>query len=322
MPSDPSQILRVYREQAGLSQGRLAEAAGTSTQQISKLENGERRLSREWAMRLAPALNTTWWELLGVSSDVATGLVAEDRQKDADEATGRRLFRIRRSLRLSTDEVARRADVSPATIARIENGQATMTASLLGRLCEALGVEPRALLFDEPAPAKDVQTIPLPSGPAAVPSPLISDGVEYKGRFYASLPVYDVAVSAGPGAFNSDHAEPEGWHLLGLEHIRRVTRARFEDLALVRVSGDSMSPTLLNDDQILVDRSVHKVGRDGMYVIATGEEVQVKRIMRDWASKTLTVASDNPAYEPSRGVQEEDLVILGRVVWISRNVGG
>lgn len=148
------------------------------------------------------------------------------------------------------------------------------------------------------------------------------DGIEYLGRAYAPLPVFDVMVSAGPGAFNADNRIPEGWYLLGLDQLQSVTRARLEDLALIRVSGDSMVPTLMHNDQILVDRSVHRVGRDGLYVIAAGEEVQVKRVARDWASKSLTIVSDNPMYPDSTGVQEDDIVVLGRVVWISRNVGG
>jgi hypothetical protein len=151
---------------------------------------------------------------------------------------------------------------------------------------------------------------------------LPSDGIEYLGRTYAPLPVFDVMVSAGPGAFNADNRIPEGWYLLGLDQLQAVTRARIEDLALIRVSGDSMVPTLMHNDQILVDRSIHRVGRDGLYVIAAGEEVQIKRVARDWATKSLTVVSDNPMYPDSTGVQEDDIVVLGRVVWISRNVGG
>lgn len=148
------------------------------------------------------------------------------------------------------------------------------------------------------------------------------NGLEYLGRAYAPLPVYDVMVSAGPGSFNRERSIPEGWSLISLDQIRMVTRANADDLAIIRVSGDSMSPTLQNGDQILIDRSIHRIGRDGMYVIATGEEVIVKRISRDWATKSLTISSDNPLYPTSHGVQEEDIVVLGRVVWISRNVGG
>jgi len=104
--------------------------------------------------------------------------------------------------------------------------------------------------------------------------------------------------------------------------LKAVTKSPAHQLAMVRVSGDSMANTLQNGDLILVDLSVRSMGRDGMYVIAAGADVQVKRITRDWRSKTLTVSSDNPAYPPSAGVTEEDIAVIGRVVWLSRNLGG
>lgn len=63
--------LREFREAAGLSQDELADRVGSSFQQISKLERGERKLTREWAERLAPHIKTTWWLLLGAPT---TGL--------------------------------------------------------------------------------------------------------------------------------------------------------------------------------------------------------------------------------------------------------
>lgn len=45
------------RERADISQARLAELVGTSQSQIQRLESGARRLTVEWAYRLAPVLN-------------------------------------------------------------------------------------------------------------------------------------------------------------------------------------------------------------------------------------------------------------------------
>lgn len=49
--------LKEIREARGYSQAKLAELAGTSQQQIGKLEKGERKLSPEWQIRLSKALN-------------------------------------------------------------------------------------------------------------------------------------------------------------------------------------------------------------------------------------------------------------------------
>lgn len=60
--------IRDLRRAAGLSQERLAAPADTSTAQIARLENGQRKLTREWAERLAGPLNTTWQVVIGASA--------------------------------------------------------------------------------------------------------------------------------------------------------------------------------------------------------------------------------------------------------------
>lgn len=47
------------RAAAGLTQQQLADKAGTSQPQIKRLEDGDRKLTKEWASRLAPHLRTT-----------------------------------------------------------------------------------------------------------------------------------------------------------------------------------------------------------------------------------------------------------------------
>ena len=52
-------MIRVLREKIGLTQQQLADAVGTSQPQIRRLEAGERRLTKEWAERIAVHLRTT-----------------------------------------------------------------------------------------------------------------------------------------------------------------------------------------------------------------------------------------------------------------------
>lgn len=51
-------ILTKYRDRAGLSQQRLADLVGTSQPQIQRLEKGKRGLSKKWAIRIAPHVQT------------------------------------------------------------------------------------------------------------------------------------------------------------------------------------------------------------------------------------------------------------------------
>ena len=49
-------MIKELREELKLSQADLAEAVGTSQPQIKRLENGERKLTKEWAERLSVPL--------------------------------------------------------------------------------------------------------------------------------------------------------------------------------------------------------------------------------------------------------------------------
>lgn len=48
--------IKELREKLGLTLQEVADAAGTTLQQIHRLENGTRRLTDEWMRRLAPVL--------------------------------------------------------------------------------------------------------------------------------------------------------------------------------------------------------------------------------------------------------------------------
>ena len=250
-----------------------------------------------------------------------TSLAAQGYFPCMDESFPARLDRLVKASGMSARKVSIKAGLNPTAVRDIVGDNIlNPRTDTVRRLAEVLGLSAAELM---PAPAPSSGSEPA-TPPAALPvkhhGP--DDGIEYQGAVYIPLPVYDVRVSAGPGAMNAEHPEPEAWHLFGRDALRQVTRTPVNLLALVRVTGDSMAPTLLNGDLILVDRSVRKMGRDGMYILAWGEDIMVKRLSIDFATNLLNVTSDNPSYRSSTGVDPDELAILGRVVWISRNVGG
>ena len=66
--------IRALRLRAGLSQERLGEIAGTTGQQISRLEKSTRKLTQDWAERLAAPLGVRPSQLLD-----GTGLIEPQR---------------------------------------------------------------------------------------------------------------------------------------------------------------------------------------------------------------------------------------------------
>ena len=140
---------------------------------------------------------------------------------------------------------------------------------------------------------------------------------------FALLPVYDARAAAGFGCINDDNPEPLHFNAYRIDWLRRVTSAAASELAVIQVSGDSNWPTLHNGDHVLIDRTVNRYNRDGLYVIRYNheDEIMVKRLSRDPRSRTLTVKSDNPDYPTFDGVKDDDLTVIGRVLWLGRNLG-
>lgn len=108
---------------------------------------------------------------------------------------------------------------------------------------------------------------------------------------YVSVPMYDVTASAGNGCFFSE--ERIIGHLHYLKSWVRSEGLFVKDLAVVTISGDSMSPTLNTGDAVLIN-TAHTKG-DGIFLLRVGEALRVKRLQ--WlVDNSIRVLSDNPMY--------------------------
>lgn len=136
-----------------------------------------------------------------------------------------------------------------------------------------------------------------------------------------SVPRLDIHASAGPGALEAEE--------------RRLGRIGFDStwlqrlglsgggpgrLSLIRVDGDSMSPTLSDGDEILVDRD-DGAGRlrDGVYVLRVEDALVVKRLAVGPGGK-LSMRSDNDAYPGWPDLEAAAVDVVGRVVWVGRRL--
>jgi hypothetical protein len=68
-----------------------------------------------------------------------------------------------------------------------------------------------------------------------------------------------------------------------------------EQLLLMDISGDSMEPTLLEGDMVLIDRSKRELLSDGIYAVGEENFAYVKQLQRRGGK--VVVISDNPIYK-------------------------
>ena len=151
--------------------------------------------------------------------------------------------------------------------------------------------------------------------------PLTAEIVAMAGDSWALLPVYDARVSAGPGRSIDNETV---LHRIAFreEWVRSVSSAPLDQLAVIEVDGDSMEPTLRQGDMVLVDFGQKRPQRkDGIYVIRTDGGLQVKRLQVEIAANKISILSDNKAYDTQRSVDPADIAVVGRVIWLGRQIG-
>lgn len=150
-------------------------------------------------------------------------------------------------------------------------------------------------------------------GPAA---PVVAAASKRRGADFVRFPRLAIGASAGAGSLEEDGA--------GTDFIvdARSARALGDTgaMSMIKVSGDSMEPTLSDDDDILVDSAdAAERLRDGIYVLRMDDALNVKRIVRN-PTGGVSVRSDNPAYPSWDTIDPARISIIGRVVWAGRKV--
>ncbi len=133
-----------------------------------------------------------------------------------------------------------------------------------------------------------------------------------------SIPEIDIGYSMGGGLVLQDHAEakpvpfPREW-------LRALIRGRFDQVFIARGEGDSMRPTLLDGDVIVVDTAQQSItGQDRLWCLSYGDLGMIKRV-RALPDGGLEILSDNPAVLPFK-VYDGEVQVIGRVVWVGRKM--
>lgn len=128
----------------------------------------------------------------------------------------------------------------------------------------------------------------------------------------------DIRYAMGAGAVVEDYPST-GAVPFNLQFLRALGAKSTDTLLLARGDGDSMVPTLINDDLVLIDTAqqiIHESDRIWAVVVGGGGMIKrVRRLPRD----QYQIISDNPIVPPQT-VEHDDLHVVGRVVWVGRRI--
>ena len=207
----------------------------------------------------------------------------------------------------SADRLARAVGVSPSAFRKWLKGEAEPSRERLVALAEAAGVGIAWLARGE-GPQPEIRDA---RGDARM-AKTIAGGVDPE-RFVL-LPRQAESAAAGSGT----PPPVTRSEFIAFSHnwIRETLHLEPDDLMLETAVGESMHPTLSDQDLLLVDARDHKLREFGVYIVEYAGERLVKRVQRKLDGSLLLI-SDNAIYEPERIPPERtgEVVVIGRVVW-------
>ncbi|MFQ5777997.1 MAG: helix-turn-helix domain-containing protein [Terriglobia bacterium] len=184
---------------------------------------------------------------------------------------GELVRRARRQARQSQYELARKLGCTDSYVAKIETGRAYPATDFLVRLFAELKIDERQLV-----------KVALPRALKPILEKVMR-GVRRGEPAVRPLPIFGEIVAGSPvearrAALGELEVLPETWSL-----------SRYA----LKVSGDSMSPTIQPGDLVLVDTSLRPRQNDIVACVLNGEATLKRYIKR---GTIILLKADNPAF--------------------------
>jgi len=205
------------------------------------------------------------------------------------------------ALGISQSQLSRQVGVTQGTIAHLASGRSSSSVHL-PKIARELQTTVAYLEGETDDPSAG--HVPLPST-EAVASEL------------GLVPVREIDLRYGMGATELEVPVTTTVRHFSREWIRLYTGASPDHLYFAQGIGDSMSPTILDSDLLLVDASQQTLNlADKIWACAYGNSGMVKRL-RQMADGSVKIMSDNQNVRDEIAYDGE-LHVLGRIVAIVR----
>lgn len=145
-------------------------------------------------------------------------------------------------------------------------------------------------------------------------------GEHQKNDKTVSLDVVDAVACCGNGHVNFD-THIIGQQMLTVTALHQITTVDPKNIKILKVVGDSMEPTISNNDFVWVDISCQTPTGDGIYMFCIGDMLVVKRVQINPFDKSVQILSDNPKYQPIHANNYQFVKTVGRVISFTKMIG-
>ncbi len=269
-----------------------------------------------------------------------------------------RIKEIRTEKGMTLQQVAEKADTTKAQVMKLEKGDRRLTDVWMVRLSLAMSCDPKELMstsrdsrhlpeeqFEQVKRTSpviksrestnlNVTDINLNTGNPKTGNPKkTSTAIDAPAP--GCDPVAEIAVRGGMGgggeaavSYQNDGNgnmaiadDVKGNWFMPSDYLRSELSVSPAAARIIEVQGDSMTPTLLSGDRVMIDTQDQRPTPPGIFALWDGIGVVVKRLEHVPNSEPalLRISSDNANHcEYQRTFEEVN--IIGRVIWYGRRV--
>lgn len=129
------------------------------------------------------------------------------------------------------------------------------------------------------------------------------------------IPMAEAQLSAGGGCFVLSE-DIEGYYAFRKTWLSRVASSA-KNLVLMRVQGDSMSPTIQDGDTVMIDTGRLSIKEGMLYALRVNSTIMIKRLSLRLEGKVLIISDNRSEYDPYEA-EIKSVNIIGQVIFFSR----
>lgn len=227
-------------------------------------------------------------------------------------------------------ELSRRTGISATSINNYVLGTSDPSRTRLVAIANATGVSAGWLATGE-GPMRPEEAHEQPACPACTerevvrdPQPCFIDenGVVSIPRWqnpdpemFDYIPMAETRLSAGGGCFVLSE-NMEDYYAFRKNWLSRVASSP-NRLVLMRINGNSMSPTLEDGDTVMIDTGRRDIKEGMIYALRVDHSVMIKRLSFRVGGKVLIISDNRHDYDPYEAPMK-DVHILGQVIFFCR----
>lgn len=216
---------------------------------------------------------------------------------------GTNIRALRKEKGLTLNQLATEIGSDVGNLSRVERDQQGYTDALLKKISDALSVPVAALFAQDDAHREALKSLDTVSIRI----------VDEDDPGFVKIPKVKLRLSAGIQGFQTDPENYDGSTLS--VHQAWITRNGFnrENLLAIRVKGESMEPTLYEDDLVIINTADKRMVDGQVYAINYEGEAVIKRLVREGGQWYLSSDNPSPRYG-RRSCRGAECIVVGRVV--------